>query len=84
MNAFVPYLLALHQQDLLQEAELGRRAKLSQASQPSIPAWRRSLGSGARGLSGLFASAASSLDPSVRAERATRRGDGGVGRALAG
>ena len=84
MNAFVPYLLALHQQDLLQEAELGRRAKLSQSSQPSIPAWRRSLGSGARGLSGFFASAASSLDPSVRAERATRRSDGGVGRALAG
>ena len=84
MNVFVPYLLALHQQDLLQEAELHRRAKLSESSQPGIPAWRRSLGSGARGLSGFFASAARSLDPSACVERATRRSDGGVGRAHAG
>ena len=84
MNPLAPYIVALHLQDLLHEAELERRAKLSQSSQPSIPAWRRSLGSGARGLSGFFASAARSLDPSVRVERATRRSDGGVGRALAG
>ena len=37
MNALVPYLAALHQQDLLEQAELGRRAKLSTGSQPSIP-----------------------------------------------
>lgn len=57
MNALVPYLAALHQQDLLEQAELRRRSKLVDASQPSVPAWRRTLG-------GLLASAARSLDPS--------------------
>jgi hypothetical protein len=72
MNALAPYIAALHQQDLLEEAEIRRRAKLVRGSQPSVPAWRRGLGSGARGLSGLFASAARSLDPSVEAERTSR------------
>jgi len=58
MNAFVPYLAALHQQDLLEQAELHRRAKLSERSRPRVPAWRRS-------LSGFLASAARSLDPSL-------------------
>jgi hypothetical protein len=84
MNAFGPYLIALHQQDLLEETALRRRVKLSQGSQPSVPAWRRSLGSGAHGLSGLFAFAARSLDPSRTVERGSRRSDSGVGRALAG
>jgi hypothetical protein len=57
MNAFAPYLLALHQTDLLAEAELGRRAKLVSKSQPGVPAWRRSLG-------GAFAYAARTFDPS--------------------
>lgn len=61
MHALFPYLIALHQQELLQDAELARRAKLSPPAQPSIPAWRRS-------LSGLFASAAKSLDPTVEVE----------------
>jgi len=77
MNAFVPYLAALHQRDLLDEARGLRRQKLAQASQSNVPAWRRSLGS-------AFASAARSLDPSVDAEPTTRRSrDGGVERALA-
>lgn len=84
MNALAPYIAALHQQDLLHEAELLRRAKHSRASQPNVPAWRRSLGSGARGLSGLFAWAARSLDPSIGAERTTSRSsEVGVGRVLA-
>jgi hypothetical protein len=58
MHAFAPYLLALHQKDLLAEAEINRRAKLASAAQPSIPAWRR-------GLGGILASAARSLDPSI-------------------
>lgn len=58
MNVFVPYLAALHQQDLLEQAELGRRAKLFEHSRPSVPAWRRRLG-------GLLASAARALDSSV-------------------
>ena len=65
MNAFVPYLAALHQQDLLQQAMLERRAKLARHSQSSVPAWRRRLGE-------LFASAAQSLDPSVEVERRAR------------
>ena len=65
MNAFVPYLAALHQQDLLEQAFLDRRATFSQHAKAAVPAWRRS-------LSGLFASAAKSLDPSVEVERRTR------------
>lgn len=61
MNAFVPYLAALHQQDLLQQAQVQRRVKLATASRTSVPAWRRS-------LSWLFASAARSIDPTVRVE----------------
>lgn len=60
MNVFVPYLAALHQQDLLEQAELHRRSKLATASQPAA-AWRRALG-------GLFASVARSLDPGVEVE----------------
>ena len=65
MHAFAPYLLALHQKDLLEEAEIIRRAKLASGSQPSVPAWRR-------GLGGILASAARSIDPSI--------GDGPAGR----
>jgi hypothetical protein len=84
MNAFAPYLAALHIEELREEARLQRRAALSERAYASVPAWRRGLGTGARGLSGLFASAARSLDPSVEAERAARRShDGRVGRALA-
>ena len=84
MNALAPYLAAIHQQNLLEEAELVRLVKLSRASGLTVPAWRRNLGGGARRLSGLFASAARSLDPSVEAETATRRTtERAVGRMLA-
>jgi hypothetical protein len=77
MNAFVPYLMAIHLEELREEARQHRRASLSRQSQPRVPAWRRSLGS-------ALASAARSLDPNVGAERTSRRAsDGGVGRALA-
>ena len=62
MNAFVPYLAALHQQDLLEQAEFARRARLAPTSHDSVRAWRRS-------LSGLLASAAKSIDPTVKVER---------------
>jgi hypothetical protein len=62
MNAFVPYLAALHQQDLLEQAQVYRRGKLSTASRQSTPAWRRT-------LSGALASAARRLDPSLEVER---------------
>jgi hypothetical protein len=62
MNAFVPYLAALHQQDLLQQAEIQRRVKLGTDAQGFVPAWRRS-------LSGLLASAATTIDPTVKVER---------------
>jgi hypothetical protein len=44
MHAYGIYLMALHQQDLLEEAEISRRVKLAQRSQPGIPAWRRAPG----------------------------------------
>ena len=67
MHAFAPYLLALHQQDLLAEAEITRRARLASASQPSIPAWRRGLGF-------VLASAARTLDPSIGERSSEGRG----------
>ena len=88
MNALAPYIAALHQQDLLEAAELARRVKLLRGSEPTVSAWRRGLGSGARGLSGLFALAARSLDPSVEAKgieanQAGRGHDGHGARAMA-
>lgn len=82
MNALAPYIAALHQQDLLEEAEIRRKVKLVRASQPQVPAWRRSLGGGARGLSLVLAAAARSLDPTTDADGAARRTADG-GRALA-
>ena len=84
MNAFVPYLAALHQQDLLEAACLDRIARRSARANADVSAIRRGLGFGARSLSSLFASAARSLDPSVEGERPTRRSTETVGRALAG
>jgi len=84
MNALAHYIAALHQQDLLEEAELQRKVKLLRDPDRSVPAWRRGLGSGARGLSGLFASAARSLDPSDEAETTSRHSaDGRGARAIA-
>ena len=65
MHAFAPYLLALHQQDLLAQAEIGRRLKLASAAQHGVAAWRR-------GLGGILAVAARSLDPSIEAKPASR------------
>jgi hypothetical protein len=67
MNAFAPYIAAIHLHDLLQDAETARRAKLAASSQPSIPAWRR-------GLGGILAAAARSLDPSIGDRAAKGRG----------
>ena len=70
MNVYGIYLAALHQQDLLEQAQLYRRAKAATASR-TTPAWRRS-------LSGVLTSVARSLDPSVEIEvteaRAASRG----------
>jgi len=76
MHAFGPYLAAIHLQGLLDDAALDRRARLARKGQSGVPAWRR-------GLGGLFASAARSLDPSVEA-RATggRSNDGRRARAI--
>ena len=61
MNVYGIYLAALHQEDLLEQARLYHRAKLATASQ-ATPAWRRR-------LSGLLASAAKQVDPTVSVER---------------
>jgi hypothetical protein len=58
MNAFQPYLAAIHLQELLDEASFERRARLARKAGSAVPGWRRNLG-------GLFASAARSIDPSV-------------------
>ncbi len=76
MNAFVPYLAALHMQELLEEARAQRRANLSRHEQPRVSAWRRGLGS-------ALALAARSVDPSVAAGRPARSSKNGVERALA-
>lgn len=65
MNVFVPYLAALHQQDLLEEALMLRIARRAELANPGVPAWRRVLAAGAQGLSGLFASAARTIDPAL-------------------
>ena len=84
MNALAPYMAAIHQQNLLEEAEIARLVRKSRASKPEIAAWRRGLGGGARLLSGLFASAARSLDPTTEVERTkVRTSERTVGRALA-
>lgn len=84
MNALAPYIASLHQQNLLEEAELIRQARRSRSSDRQVAAWRRGLGGGARRLSGFFASAARSLDPSVEATTAKHRtSERSVGRALA-
>jgi hypothetical protein len=84
MNALAPYIAALHQQDLLDQAELRRRVRLFDDADPDVPGWRRGLGSGARGLSGLFASVARAIDPTDGAERKASRSSNGPGaRAMA-
>ena len=67
MHVLAPYLLALHQKDLLAEAEITRRAKLASAAQPNVPAWRR-------GLGGVLASFARTLDPSIGERSSKGRG----------
>jgi hypothetical protein len=65
MNAFVLYVAALHQQDLIDEARRVRRARQVQLANPSTPAWRRTLGASAQSLSDAFASAARTIDPAI-------------------
>ena len=65
MNVFVPYLAALHQHDLLEEAAMVRLARRAEVANQGVPAWRRLLATGAQGLSGLFASAARTFDPDI-------------------
>jgi hypothetical protein len=73
MNAFVPYLAALHQRDLLEEACLDRLARRARVASQGVSAPRRALGHAANGLSGLLASAARSLDPSLESRTSPDR-----------
>jgi hypothetical protein len=73
MNALTPYIVAIHLQSLREEAEEARRLREYQASNPEIATWRRGLGGGAQRLSGLLATAAKSLDPSIGAQRTKAR-----------
>jgi hypothetical protein len=83
MNSLAPYMAAIHQQNLLDEAATARQLREYRASTPEIAAWRRGLGSSAHRLSGFLASAAKSLDPSIGAQRTrVRVSERTVGRAL--
>jgi hypothetical protein len=75
MNALVPYLIARHQRELIEQAELRRRAKLVAASHVVVPMWRRSIG-------WLLASAARSLDPEVELVSETQLTNGSGANAL--
>jgi hypothetical protein len=72
MSSFGPYLVALHLQDLLDEAALERRARLAHKGERGVPAWRR-------GLGGVFAVAARSLDPGIEARLTETRATKGSG-----
>lgn len=65
INPLAPYLVLLHQQDLLHEARSRRIARRAQLASAEVPAWRRSLAAGARRLSDVLASAARTIDPAV-------------------
>lgn len=65
MNVFVPYLAALHQHDLLEEATMLRLARRAQLADGGVPAWCRFLAVGAQRLSAAFASAARTIDPAI-------------------
>lgn len=72
MHALAPYLLAVYQRDILEQAEITRRLRVAAAAQRGVPAWRR-------GLGGILASAARSVDPSIP----DRSGRGRGARAMA-
>jgi hypothetical protein len=65
INPIAPYLILLHQQDLRNEASSARLAHRVELANPSVPAWRRILATGAQGLSDVFASAARTFDPDI-------------------
>jgi hypothetical protein len=67
MHAFAPYILAVYQRDLIQAAEVTRRARRASEAQRGIPAWRR-------GLGGFLAMAARSVDPTIGERQTKGRG----------
>jgi hypothetical protein len=75
MNTLTTTLAAEHLRELRDEAAARRLAALGDGGRPTeLPAWRRSLGAGAAGLSLRLAGLAARLDPpSPRAGHALRR-----------
>ena len=65
INPIAPYLIVLHQQDLLNEARHQQFAHRVELANQRVPAWRRMLAGGAQRLSDGFASAARTIDPAV-------------------
>jgi len=65
INPIVPYLVIVHQQDLLDEATNARLARRAHRANPGVSAWRRALAVGARRLSGALDSAARTFDPAI-------------------
>ena len=65
INPIAPYLILLHQQDLLDEAADARRARRAQLANHGVSTWRRLLAVGTQRVSDVLASTARTLDPAV-------------------
>lgn len=65
INPLAPYLMVIHQRELIEAARNREFAHRVELANPTVPAWRRALAVGAQRLSDGFASAARTIDPEV-------------------
>jgi len=65
INPIAPYLILLHQQDLLDEAAHERLARRAQLANQGVSTWRRLLAVGTQRLSDVLASTARTIDPAI-------------------
>ena len=65
INPIAPYLILLHQQDLLDEAAHDRLARRALLANQGVSTWRRLLAAGTQRLSDVLESTARTIDPAV-------------------
>jgi hypothetical protein len=65
MQTLAAFLIAEHMKDIQREADAVRLAQV-EVTERTRPAWRRSLGTAARRLSGALDELAAELDPACR------------------
>jgi len=65
ISPLAPYMMVIHQRELIEEARNREFAHRFELANPSVPAWRRVLGAGAQRLSDSLASAARTFDPDI-------------------